>query len=926
MIAFLSSLTFMQPLLLVALFGLPVLWYILRVTPPAPKRVFFPATRFLMELHADEQAASKTPWWILLLRLLIVGLIIVALARPVINPSSELPGKGAVRVLIDNGWAAAQTWDQQIKAAKEIITQAGRERREIYITPTTIAEGEQTHIQYGPISAGEAISIIRGLEPQSWPADYEKLAQYLQEKKERKSIQTVWLSHGLNEGYMHKLVQVTQRQGALYITSPSSAQLPLLLRPSKKTRKSKDTSTGTVRISVDAPPSLAAGTPVSVQALTDNGNIVDIQTATLTPDTLPTPLSFDIIESLQSKIHSFRISGKKGAGSVFLLDDQFKKKNIGIAAPAQKEATAPLIEASYYIKRALEPTATITTDTLDKLIKENMSVIILPDVAGMPTQTLNNLEEWVENGGVLIRFAGPNIAQARQEPFLLPVKLRSGGRSLSGSLSWDEPQTIASFDENSPFYGLDIPDEIFIKQQVLADPEQDLENKVWARLTDGTPFITAQPFDKGLSVLFHTTANTSWSDFALSGLYVSILNRTVKLSGQASHTIETSYTALDPIMVLDGYGALVTPAPSVKPISLSGLSTIIPSSEHPPGIYGRGDFSYALNLGATLSPLQMITGLPSSIAHSHYEEEYEVDIMPMILYTALLLFCIDWIVMIMITGKGFGISLPRGKRTANVIITLILLNFLPSQATASDEWDLKYTEGLFLAYIITGDQSVDAISQRGLEKLAQTLTQRTSVEPAGVVGLYPAKDTLSFFPLIYWPVSGDQRDFSNKALSNIQHYLDHGGTILFDTRDRSNANTAMHNTANAQALHAITSSLNIPPVSPIPDNHVLGRSFYLLDTYPGLYDTGTLWVEQHSAQGRDNVSSVLIGSNNWAAAWAQAQGGGKYNFRPGSNTNKGNARNETSLRFGVNLMMYALTGNYKADQVHIPHILKRLGE
>ncbi len=261
-----------------------------------------------------------------------------------------------------------------------------------------------------------------------------------------------------------------------------------------------------------------------------------------------------------------------------------------------------------------------------------------------------------------------------------------------------------------------------------------------------------------------------------------------------------------------------------------------------------------------------------------------------------------------------------------MIITLILLNFLPSQATASDEWDLKYTEGLFLAYIITGDQSVDAISQRGLEKLAQTLTQRTSVEPAGVVGLYPAKDTLSFFPLIYWPVSGDQRDFSNKALSNIQHYLDHGGTILFDTRDRSNANTAMHNTANAQALHAITSSLNIPPVSPIPDNHVLGRSFYLLDTYPGLYDTGTLWVEQHSAQGRDNVSSVLIGSNNWAAAWAQAQGGGKYNFRPGSNTNKGNARNETSLRFGVNLMMYALTGNYKADQVHIPHILKRLGE
>lgn len=927
MIGFLSSITFMQPLLLLALLGLPVIWYILRVTPPAPKKIFFPATRFVMDLEADEQTASKTPWWILLLRLLIAALIIIALARPVINPSTELPGRNAIRLLIDNSWAGAQNWSQQIKTAKEIITQAGRERREIYITPTTVATGEEKHTQYGPISAGEAISIIRGLKPQSWSADYKSLAQYLAEQKERKSIQTIWLSHGLNEGHMHDLIKVVQRQGALQIVSPTPAQLPMLLRPAKNVRKRDQIKESDVYVSVDAPPTIAAATPFSVQALSEDGNIVDIQSEVITPDTLPITVFFDISETIQNKIHSFQISGKKGSGGIFLLDDQYKKKTVGIASPAQKEATAPLIEASYYIRRALEPTASITTNTLEELIAGEASVIVLPDVAGMPTETLNTLEEWVEDGGVLIRFAGPNMAQARGELFLLPVKLRSGGRSFDGSLSWDEPQTIAEFEESSPYFGLSIPDDIVVKQQILADPAQDLDGKVWARLNDGTPFITAKTFDKGLSVLFHTTANTSWSDFALSGLYVSILNRTVKLAGQAGHTIETSYTTLDPIAVLDGYGALVTPSPSVKPLSLSDLNDIMPSSVHPPGIYGRGHLSYALNLGTALPALQAISGLPTSVLHTHYEEDYEIDIMPMFLYMALLLFCVDWIVMIMIAGRGLGFTLPNiAKKTIGAVALMILVGVAPSNAFASDEWDLKYTEGFYLAYIVTGDATVDDISQRGLEKLSQTLTQRTSVEPAGVVGLYPEKDVLSFFPLIYWPISENQKNFSNKALGNIQYYLDHGGTILFDTRDRNSAETAMHNTANAKALRAITGSLNIPPVIPISDDHVLGRSFYLLNSFPGLYDSGTLWVEQHSARGRDNVSSVLIGSNNWAAAWAQAQKAESRIHRFGSAGSGRGRQNEMSQRFGINLVMYALTGNYKADQVHIPHILERLGE
>ena len=57
------------------------------------------------------------------------------------------------------------------------------------------------------------------------------------------------------------------------------------------------------------------------------------------------------------------------------------------------------------------------------------------------------------------------------------------------------------------------------------------------------------------------------------------------------------------------------------------------------------------------------------------------------------------------------------------------------------------------------------------------------------------------------------------------------------------------------------------------------------------------------------------------AAWAlDEQGYPIYPVVPG-----GERQREMVFRFGVNLAMYALTGNYKADQVHIPAILRRLG-
>lgn len=909
MLALLSQIVFTQPIILTALLALPVLWYILRITPPAPKKISFPPARFLSDLISEEQTPDKSPWWLLLLRMLLIALIITALAQPVINPADDLPGKGAIRIIMDNSWASAPTWNTQTNAAEEIITQAAREGREIYIVPTTQALSETKITQLGPLTHGEALSVIRGLKPNSWPADYKALETELKSKKARTSINSIWLSNGLDEGNIRSAITTAQTDGSLTFIRPQEEKTTLLLRPTQKVLKKSESD---IRIDIEAAIPIKIPRPATVQALSTNGNILDLKTVILKEEELPETIGFEITDTLKNDISRFKISGQYGAGGIYLLDDNAKKKNVGIAASEQDLQKAPLIESSYYITRALEPFANISTGEISELIDEkDSSVIVLPDIAAMPTETLNKLETWVSEGGLLLRFAGPNIADSLTEPFLMPVTLRSGGRSLSGSLSWDEPQTIKQFEETSPFFGLEIPTDLEIKQQILADPSQELNGKIWAELTDGTPFITASPKDKGLIVLVHTTANTDWSNFSLSGLYVSILRKVIALAGQSSNQINTSYKNLEPALIMDGFGTLNTPPPSVKPLSIDKIDSVKPSSLNPPGIYGSGSKQYALNLGGNLPRLQTVENLPLSVMQNHYEADYELDLMPYILYAALCLFLIDWLIMIILLGSNSNI---RKKRNAIALLIICLLTVPQTVYAQSEQQHVLFASGFYLAYIKTGDTALDSTTMQGLTTLSETLERRTSIEPKGVIGLNPERDTLAFFPLIYWPISPNQQNVSDKAVKNIQNYLNHGGTILFDTRDQNRSTTSIHNTTNAQMLRSITGRMNIPPIMRIPDDHVLGRSFYLLNDYPGQYKSGTLWIEQQSAAGRDGVSSVIIGSNDWASAWANASQNGINN------------KYEMSLRFGVNLVMYALTGNYKADQVHIPHILKRLDE
>jgi hypothetical protein len=318
---------------------------------------------------------------------------------------------------------------------------------------------------------------------------------------------------------------------------------------------------------------------------------------------------------------------------------------------------------------------------------------------------------------------------------------------------------------------------------------------------------------------------------------------------------------------------------------------------------------------------------PSHIAVEGMTALRETALKGWLLTAALLLLMIDVIASLAVGGRL------RGPR-ADVAALLALIMLAAPEAQADDAFALRATSDVVLGHVITGNESVDEIASAGLLGLSQTLFRRTSIEPSAPLAVNLEADELAFFPFLYWPITADQPLPSHAAYIKLNRYLRSGGMIMFDTRD---ADTARFGSGSPEGrkLQAIARSLDIPALEPVPSDHVLTRTFYLLQDFPGRYASRDVWVEAApinavQAEGmpfrnlNDGVTPVIIGGNNWAAAWAVGRNGGP--MLPVGRGQTGERQREIAYRFGINVIMHVLTGNYKSDQVHVPDLLDRLGQ
>ena len=948
-------LTFAAPAILFGLLALPAIWWLLRLTPPKPKTEIFPPLRLLAKVIKHEETPARSPWWLTLLRLLMATLVILALARPVLNPTADITGgEGPLALLIDNGWSTGADWDERIAMATQLVEKAGDAGRPVALA-YTVAPG---NADVTLTNAADLLPALAAATPLAAKPDrtaaVARLAAALEDAQQGATI--AWLSDGLSTGNDEETVAaIDALEPAEVLVFDGGIDGLRAIRGIDNTPTSFD-------VHVQAPDGLAAGTdPVSVSAFDEKGRLLAENAALFADGSPETVVRFDVPFELRNDFATLRLSGQQQSGGVWLVDENARRRRVGLITGQAGDLDQPLLSPLFYIQRALQPYADLVeAETGDlavdvpALIEQGPAMIVMADIGVLPEAASRSLVQWVDEGGTLVRFAGPRLAATAGDDTLLPVDLRIGERSLGGSLSWTEPQPVAPFPPGGPFGGLDAPREVSVNRQVLAEPDLDLVSRTWANLADGTPLVTGTSRGKGTIVLFHVTAEATWSNLPISGSFVEMLRRIANLSRNTG-TLQTGNSgvqgeALPPYRILGADGELTAPPAHVRPLDAEAAAAAA-SYDHPAGLYGTADGFIARNVLSeddTLVPL----GTPefrAATASFGYAMGEESDLRGSLFLIALALLALDTLAVLWINGRLPFSSKGRigARQAAPAAVALALIAVAVTFAgpalaqdngpSAGDERPgdaeiIDILETTRIGYILTGNPQTDEITEAGLSGLTRFLQSRTALEPAPPVGLDLETDELAFYALIYYPLDTTSEMPSEAAISRLDAFMQGGGTVLFDTRDQLTASfSGAAASPENQRLRDILRGLNIPPLEPVPPDHVLTKAFYILDRFPGRYDGSPLWVEapttQEALEGRpvrsgDGVSPIMITGNDFAGAWALDESG-----RPIYPTMSADPLQRIyAFRAGVNIMMYMLTGNYKADQVHVPALLERLGQ
>ena len=933
---------FAQPLVLLGLLALPVLWWLLRLIPPRPRQIAFPPTRLLFDIAPREETPARTPWWLTLLRLALAALMIFAVAGPLWNPPLATATKAApIALLVDDAWGAAATWDIRLRTADELIARAEADGRGVAIVPLS-EPGRDISLE----TPGAARVRLRQIRPKPHTLDRaEALASIARFLQATPQVELIWLTDGIDIGhadaFVSGLARLLDRRPITVVAGG--------IKPAHALAAA-DNAAGALSVQVLRAETGAPETGL-VRALDLKGLPLGDARFEFKVEQRQTAAQFDLPVEIRNDIARLEIAAERSAGAVQLLDKRWRRRSVGLISGATSETAQPLLDAVYYLSRALNPFADVRVAeglaparAIERFLERNLPMLILADVGNVVGGAREQLIRWIEDGGVLVRFAGPRLAAAEaDDDDLVPVKLRRGGRTLGGSLTWEKPQQLAGFSREGPFLGMPVPGDVTVTRQVLAEPDSDLGDRTWATLADGTPLVTAVRRGKGLLVLFHVTADTRWSNLPLSGTFVDMLKRIVGLAGSTAAAepegrAVKSREVVAPTRVLDGFGSFEPPPVTARPVpsGYAGRAT----ADHPPGFYGPPEGLLAVNTLAAGDRLAPIDLSPLAARIEPYRLSEPKDLRGIAFATALVLLLIDSLVVFSL-GGGWHRLVPQRRAAAAILIlcgvaTASVLGIGGSRADpVSDDFAMKSALQTRLAYVITGDSDVDATSKAGLQGLTLFLAQRTALEAGEPIGIDIGRDELVFFPLIYWPMVANAARPAAEALARADAYMKQGGTILFDTRDAVVAPAGPGGEGRGPgmlALRAILSSLDIPELEPVPRDHVLTKTFFLLRDFPGRFNFGQLWVEampaeredepRRPARGGDGVSSILITSNDLAGAWAiRADGQPMLPLVPGDPRQR-----EFAFRAGVNIVMYALTGNYKADQVHVPALLERLGQ
>ena len=879
----------------------------------------------LLGLRDRNATPSSAPLWFRLLRLAAVAFIILGFSGPVLNPSSFRlpPGESPVAIVLDGSWAEAEDWGSRIERARSIIREARNASRPVALVLLSDHPGGVLDIR----NPEDWLTELSVLQPNAWEPDESAVAAWLQ-TVHLEAFDTFWFTDGLHRPGRDTLIKTLESFGQLKVVE-ADRNITALRPPSV------DSGTATVTVLRSSPGSEEV-IDIEAHGTDPAGNTVVLErsTSVFGPDDVAASAEFHLRSEIRNRIARFQVVGPSTAGTVIHTAGSLSRPVIGLYQGRQSEEGLELLSPLHFLRHAMGTTADLVEGELGSLLARDPHAIVLADVAALSRAETEDLTSWVESGGILLRFAGPRMAMQAEvlsdDDPLMPVDLRYGGRSFGGTMTWVNAQGLRPFEPESPFYGLDVPGDVRVRTQVLALPGSLLEERVLASLKDGTPLVTRKYMGAGQVVLFHVNANAEWSDLPLSQLFIDMLERMAVIAGPGFGSLEPS--DLDASWRLTQaitYDGLLIPATDLVEVSGQDLVDRGRSPAVPPGLYEHEGRSHILNTIAEDRILQPSVW-PSELEVLSLVTEHELQLTGWLLGLAILLIGGEALASLLIVGK---LRRHRASASSGTALAALFVLLVPAEPVAETALDLAAMAAgeTRLAFVRTGDARADYISEWGLRGLSAALVDRTTIRTAEPVAVAIEEDEIAYFPLLYWPITYDQEIPSEEAASRINRYLRLGGMIVFDTRDadRSAMNAV---TVNQDRLYEIARVLDLPELEPLPRDHVLTRSFYLLADFPGRHVGGPIVVEATTGMNRDEallqgtkndgVTPVVIGGNDWASAWA-AGPDGRFLF-PIGRDGSGERQREAALRFGINLVMHALTGNYKSDQLHIYEIMLRL--
>ena len=914
-----GSIGITTPIALLALAALPIIWLVIRALPPAPKAQIFPPTTLLRDIAPTQETPKKAPQWLAWFRLSTLSCLIVGFSGPVVNPT-KVQDTRSLLLVIDNGWTSAPLWRANIEEAANLARASTSQVRLIF----TVSRGQGSPA-LETLSPSKAASRLRAAVPMPVLPDHQRAAQATASLKPGQRI--FWFSDGLEHPGTPNLAASLKRIGTVKVRAAPN--------PIVAITRAKPSPEG-FQLGFAAAP--AAQSQVKIEGINQTGQ--SLGAVTLARAALGG--SFSLEPVIARDVVALRSGDVRSAGGVFLLDAFDRRVRTGLVTP--RAVDQPLLSDTHYVKEALAPFSALTLGDLNRLSGAGLDALILTDAGQLPANEAKALEDFVARGGLLIRFAGPRLLGATSGA-LIPAPLAPEPRALRGLLAADTAGHLAAFEPTSPFAGLTIPQDARINQVALMAPKANSEDtngpalvekpssvQIWARLVDGTPLVSARTIGRGTLVLFHTTAGPAWSDVAFSGLQVSMLRRV--LARAASSAMPAQFVAgtvpLKPVLVLDGFGAFVTPDASIRPLQPAMLKDLKPSVDQPPGVYEGGGARWILQ--AARPDLQLLALKPvSGIERMRAAEQQPRSLASALLALGLILLILDLGIAVLLGHRrealrlfgwmkrfGFKKTAPVLQGVALIFGLCVLIATLPAPALAQGANRAQPNQDVVLAYIQSGDAALDLATRRGLEGLARALRERTSVEPGPVKAIDPVKDDLALYPIVFWTLGDSAMEPKPEMARALDLYMKNGGVLFVDSRG------AGRTPAMATGLvRAALRGIEAPPLEPVPGDHVLTKSFYILQRFPGRYPRAKLWVETAAsaqASANDGVSSLILGDGDWAYAWAKAPRAPTLGDLEIETT-----PSEWSIRVGINVVLYALTGNYKADQVHMPALLERLG-